>query len=105
MPSTSKETASKVEHVPGIVDDRSEQLNGYTVSFAKFFSDMDGAPLLKGAPHDQCQCPHWGYVIAGKVGFRFPGGEETYETGDAFYVPPGHTPVMFADSEILMFHP
>ena len=31
-------------------------------------------------------------MIEGKVGFRFPAGEETYEAGDAYYVPPGHTP-------------
>ena len=34
-------------------------------------------------------------MIKGKVGFRFTDREETYEAGDAYYVPPGHTPVHY----------
>lgn len=33
---------------------------------------------------------------AAVVGFRFSDREETYEAGDAYYVPPGHTPVHYA---------
>ena len=36
---------------------------------------------------------------------RFPDREETYEAGDAFYTPPGHTPMLYEGSEILWFHP
>jgi ribosomal protein L16 Arg81 hydroxylase len=31
--------------------------------------------------------------------------EETYEAGDAYYVPPGHTPVHYAGAEIVEFTP
>jgi hypothetical protein len=61
MPKASKNSASQVQHVDGIVDDRAEELGGYTVSFDSFLGDLDGAPMLKGAPNDQCQCPHWGW--------------------------------------------
>jgi hypothetical protein len=105
MPKVSKKTASNSEHVEGIVDERSEELGGYTVSFDSFLCDMDGAPMLRGAPNDECQCPHWGYVFKGKIGFRFGDREETYEEGDAFYAPAGHTPLMYEGGEILMFHP
>ena len=44
-------------------------------------------------------------MIKGKVAFRFGDREETYEAGDAFYAPPGHTPVMFAGAEIVEFSP
>jgi quercetin dioxygenase-like cupin family protein len=44
-------------------------------------------------------------VIKGKVGFRFGDREETYEAGDAYYVPPGHTPVHYAGAEIVEFSP
>jgi hypothetical protein len=30
---------------------------------------------------------------------------ETYEGGDAYYAPPGHTPKLFAGSEVVEFHP
>ena len=105
MPKTSKATASNVQHVPGIVDDRSEELDGYTISFTTCLGDFDGAPLLRGAPDDRCQCPHWGFVQSGRITFRFPDREETYEAGDAFYAPPGHTPHTYEGAEVVMFQP
>jgi hypothetical protein len=48
----------------------------------------------------------WGYVKQGKVGFTFTDGHtETYEAGDAYYAPPGHTPHLYAGSEVVEFHP
>ena len=44
-------------------------------------------------------------MIRGKIVFRFADREETYEEGDAFYAPPGHTPVIFAGSEVVEFSP
>ncbi len=105
MPKSSRATASKAQRVEGIVDDRNEELDGYTVSFTQFLGDMDGAPLLRGAPDDRCQCPHWGYVIKGKITFRFPDRDETYEAGDAYYTPPGHTPHTYEGAEIVQFQP
>ena len=105
MPKVSKESASKVEHYEGIIDDRSEELDGYTAGFTTFLGDMDPAPLFKGLPDDRCQCPHWGYVLKGKITFRFADSEETYEAGDAYYVPPGHTPLMFEGCEVVEFSP
>jgi len=32
-------------------------------------------------------------------------GEQTFEAGDAYYVPPGHTPVGHAGSEVIEFSP
>jgi hypothetical protein len=32
-------------------------------------------------------------------------GEETFETGDAYYVPPGHTPVLYAGTGVIEFSP
>src|SRR5712691_937715 len=85
MPKVSKESASQVQHVEGIIDDRSEELGAYTGGFTTFLADMDPAPLFRGLPDDRCQCPHWGYVLKGKITFRFADGEETYEAGDAYY--------------------
>ena len=44
-------------------------------------------------------------MIKGKVGFRFPDREVTYAAGDAYYVPPGHTPIHHAGAEIVEFSP
>lgn len=103
MPQTSRTTAAAVDHGP--VVEHSADLDGYTVNFVSFAIDIDGAPLLAGLPEDRCACPHWGYVFRGSATFTFADRAETYEAGDAFYVPPGHTPAHSADSEILLFSP
>ena len=104
MPKVSKTTAATVHEV-GPVSDRSSDLEDFAVSFVSFTSDIDGAPLLKGLPDDRCQCPHWGYVLKGSATFTYGDRTETYDQGDAFYSPPGHTPAHPADSELLLFSP
>ncbi len=104
MPKVSKQSAAQVtDHGP--VVDRHEDFDGYTVNFVLFREDADGTPLLKGLPGDRCTCPHWGYVLKGKLTYRFADHEETVEAGDAFYLPPGHVPFATAGSEILQFSP
>jgi hypothetical protein len=104
MAKTSRATAPTVID-QGPVNVRSADLDGYTLSFVRFGIDIDGAPLLKGLPDDRCACAHWGYVFAGTATFTFADRVETYEAGDAFYTPPGHTPAHSADSEILLISP
>ena len=104
MPKASKETASHVEDM-GVMEGRYEELGGYTVGFETFREDADGTPLFRGLPDDRCQSPHWGYVVNGRITFRYADHEEIYETGDAYYAPPGHIPVIEADTEVVEFSP
>jgi len=46
-----------------------------------------------------------GYVVRGKVAFRSADGDEVFEAGDAYYVAPGHTPVLYAGTEVVEFSP
>jgi hypothetical protein len=104
MPKVSMESAAHVED-HGIVVDRREDLDGYTVNFVTFHEAVDATPLLKGLPDDRCQCPHWGYVLKGRITYRFADHEEVFQAGDAFYLPPGHVPVVDAGSEFVQFSP
>jgi hypothetical protein len=105
MPKMSKETATMGGEFGPVVD-RGEDLDAYHVGITLFNADIDATPLLKGLPNDQCQCPHWGYVLTGAVVFRFADHDETYEAGDAFYTPPGHIPVQNEPgTEFVMFSP
>src|SRR5262249_51427732 len=105
MPKVSKDSAMGGGDYGPVVD-RSEEVEGYRIGFTTFREDVDGTPLMKGLPDDMCQCPHWGYVISGKATFRFDDRDEVYETGDAFYTPPGHIPVKHEPgTELLMFSP
>jgi hypothetical protein len=39
------------------------------------------------------------------VSFKTAAGDETFAAGDAYYIAPGHTPVLYADTEIVEFSP
>jgi hypothetical protein len=105
MPTVSKQSATQGGEYGPVVD-RAEELDGYTVNFVTFQEDIDATPLYKGLPDDRCQCPHWGYVVTGKVTFRYADHEEVCEAGDAFYTTPGHVPVKHEPgTEIVIFSP
>ena len=105
MPKASKETASEKIALEGGDVSLENFEGGYSVCFESHTADADLAALFRGLPDDRAQLPRWGYVIKGQVGFRFADHEETYEAGDAYYVPPGHTPVHYAGAEIVEFSP
>ena len=104
MPRVSRESAARVKEM-GPVTAREEDVEGYEISFVAFHDDVDGTPLLRGLPDDRCPCPHWGYVLKGRVSFRFADHEEAFVAGDAFYVPPSHAPIADAGSEMVLFSP
>ena len=41
---------------------------------------------MKGVPggETRCPCPHWGYMVEGKMTARYADREEAFEAGDAF---------------------
>lgn len=104
MPKLSKDTPARVEENPVLLN-RYGELDGYTVGFETFLADADATPFLRGLPDDRCQSPHWGYVVAGSLTFRYADREETFEAGDAYYAPPGHSPLVTEGTELVEFSP
>jgi len=105
MPRTSKDTATRIEDI-GIGTMSQEFMAGYEYSFLCFRERGELAPFLKGLPDDMCTCPHWGHVTTGSITFtHLDGSTETFTAGDAFYVEPGHTPVIEAGTEVLFISP
>ena len=49
----------------------------------------DLGPLLKGLPDDLCSCPHWGYVVKGRMRVSYADGHEDLRAGDLYFLPPG----------------
>jgi hypothetical protein len=67
---------------------------------------VDTTPLFQGLEGDLCQCPHWGYVLRGRLTTTDAKDvRETVRTGDLFYWPPGHNVKVEEDAEIVMFSP
>jgi hypothetical protein len=75
------------------------------VGFETYNEEFDLAPLPRGLPDDMCQCPHYGYVLKGRMRVRYADREEVFEAGDAYYIGPGHSPIMEAGTEIVEFSP
>jgi len=105
VPNASKDSASERFAVEGFDAAYEHFDGGYTVGFEEYTADMDPAELFRGLPDDRCQCPHWGYVVRGRIAFRYADHEETFTAGQAYYAPPGHTPVVSADLEVVEFSP
>ena len=104
MPKLSQDSAPNVQDA-GPAIDRSGDLDDTTVSFVTIRHSHSLAPLLRGLPGDSCQCPHWGYLLAGTITVSYADREETYQAGDAFYMTPGHVPAAEAGTEFIQFSP
>jgi mannose-6-phosphate isomerase-like protein (cupin superfamily) len=104
MAKASRDTAENVADF-GVAEDRTTTSDGYTIGFTTIREAHDLAPMLASLPGGHCSCPHWGYVTAGRLVFRFGDREEVYQAGDAFFTPPGHTPAADAGTEFVMFSP
>ena len=104
MPKASRDSVSQVKNF-GVAEDRTEDLGGYTVNFVSILVDHDLGPMLAGLPGGHCSCPHWGYVVKGRLTVRYGDEEEVIQAGEAFYMPPGHVPAATAGSEFVQFSP
>src|SRR4051794_27223726 len=105
MPHASRTSAPQSVSIDGFEGRYADMPGGYTAGFETYTADADVSQFFRGLPDDRCQCPHWGYVRAGKVTFRYADRDETYEAGDAYYAPAGHTPVFYAGTELVELSP
>ena len=84
-------------------------VSGFAGISGEYFSlaaGVDTTPLFEGLEGGLCQCPHWGYVLGGRLTTTDANGAtETVAAGDLFYWPPGHNVRVDADAEIVMFSP
>lgn len=104
MPSARKLSTAVAVDDP-MIEGRYAPVGEFTISFETYRRDLDPAPFFVGLPHDRCQCPHWGVVTEGQLTFRWPDHEETFVAGDAYYVPPGHLPLVTAGTSVVEFSP
>ena len=98
------------EEVPVAIQDdnvelRMSEVGDMTVSFIELKEGTDMSPAFAGLPDHQCQCPHWGYMLEGRLKMKTSGEDEVYEAGQAFYWSPGHVPVALTDCSYVDFSP
>ena len=104
MAKASKETTPTTMDFE-IAEDRSCQLDEFTVNFVTMRQAHDLAPMLASLPGGMCQCPHWGVMTRGRMTVRYADHDEVFEAGDAFYMVPGHAPAAEAGTEFIQFSP
>jgi len=84
-------------------------VKGFDTISGEYFTlaaGVDTTPLFVGLDGNLCQCPHWGFVLRGRITTTdATGGTETVNANDLFYWPPGHNVRVDADAEIVMFSP
>jgi hypothetical protein len=84
-------------------------VSGYSTLGAEYFTlaaGVDTTPLFQGLEGDLCQCPHWGFVLRGRITTTDANGvQETVRANDLFYWPAGHNVRVEDDAEIVMFSP
>jgi hypothetical protein len=84
---------------------RDAEWGAMRVGYETYLSDFDDRELLKGLPDDRCQCPHWGYLIAGRMTVRYADHEEVVNAGEVYYMAPGHTMATEAGTVLIEFSP
>ena len=84
-------------------------VRGFDTISGEYFSlaaGVDTTPLFQGLDGNACQCPHWGFVLSGRVTTTDAHGVRvTVTSNDLFHWPPGHNVLVEADAEIVMFSP
>ena len=82
---------------------------GYGRISGEYFSlaaGVDTTELFKGLHGNHCHCPHWGYVLRGRITTTDAKGvQETVNANDLFYWPPGHNVRVDLDADFVMFSP
>lgn len=108
----SKDAVPTALQVPGVTMRLQRDFgdtNGFGKLSGEYFSlaaGVDTTPLFKGLEGDLCQCPHWGFVLKGRITTTdATGRQETVAADDLFHWPPGHNVRVDADAEIIMFSP
>ncbi len=85
-------TDMPIEMQVGEIETKSLEGGGILARHIQLPAGTDFTPLLKGLADDLCQCPHWGYVLAGSIRVRYADGtEELNSAGDVYYWKGGHT--------------
>ncbi|MGY1711160.1 hypothetical protein ACI8AC_16800 [Geodermatophilus sp. SYSU D00758] len=87
------------------VEFRTDRFDDMSIAWVRLPAGADLRPALAGLPGDLCPCPHWGYVIRGRLVMHGKDGSTAYEAGQAFYWAPGHAPEAVTDCEYVDVSP
>lgn len=102
--------AITLQDLPIVIEDgplqvRLQDEDGLAVGYVRLPAGADLRPATKGLPDDLCPCPHWGYMLKGRVRMHTVDGHQDFVAGQAFHWAAGHAPEALEDSEYVDFSP
>jgi mannose-6-phosphate isomerase-like protein (cupin superfamily) len=100
----SKDDLPIASDMPGF-ESRQAEWGDFSVAIETIAGGMDATEMFSSLPDGRCQTPHWGYVIKGRARIKYADREEVISAGEAYYMEPGHIPVIEEDSVIVEFSP
>ena len=101
----SNRTDLPIEIEGGGVEFRTARFGEQSIAWVRLPQGADLRPGLAGLPGDLCPCPHWGYLISGRLVMHGKDGDQTYDAGQAFHWGPGHAPEALTDCEYVDVSP
>lgn len=104
MAHTSKNDLPVASDMPGF-ESRQAEWGELNVAIETIAAGMDATEMFASLPGGRCQCPHWGYVVKGRARIKYEDRDEVIAEGEAYYMEPGHIPVVEEDSVIVEFSP
>ncbi len=84
---------------------RQIEWGGTIVARETFAAGTDPTPLFRGLPDNRCQCPHWGYMVQGRMRVQYADHEEIIQAGEVYYLAPGHLVNFEEETELIEFSP
>ena len=78
------------------------------VGYTTVKEPLDCTDVYHGLPGSVCQCPHYGYMLSGRLRCVYPGADwpdEVAVTGDIYFFPAGHILIYDEPSEVVEINP
>ncbi len=89
----------------GDLEVRTLDVDGLMIGLVRLPAGADLRPATVGLPNDLCPCPHWGYMLKGRVRMHTLDGQKDFVAGELFHWAAGHAPEALEDSEYVDFSP
>ena len=91
--------------IPGVLTSRQARWGDLNVAVEHRAIGDPTDFLAAQLPGGRCQCPHWGYLISGRLRVKYSDHDELISEGDVYYLPAGHIPIVEQPIEIVEFSP
>lgn len=104
MHATTNELPVAIE-LPQQATSRRAEWGDLEVATETYTAGLDLTDTFAELPDGRCPCPHWGYLVKGRMRVKYADHDEVISAGEVYYLPPGHIPVIEEDTELVKFSP